>query len=90
MPPANIHATVRRLVADGLLTTRAGTNDRRLLIVDLTSRGLDLLQQVLPAATTANARTLSALSETESRTLIDLLQMLIRPAQPSADVNEPP
>ncbi len=79
MQPANIHATVRRLVADGLLTTRPGVNDRRLLLVDLTGKGREVLSRVAPAAAAANARTLSVLSEEERDTLMQLLGKLISP-----------
>jgi DNA-binding MarR family transcriptional regulator len=76
MPPANIHATVRRLVAGGLLRTRQSTTDGRIVHVELTSKGRRVLQQVLPGATKANANTLSRLSIVEQRTLMDLLVKL--------------
>ena len=76
MPPANIHATVRRLVAAGLLTTGPGAGDRRLLVVELTDRGREALHGALPAATAANARTLGTLSDRERRTLMGLLRKL--------------
>lgn len=81
MPPANIHATVRRLLADGLLKTEASPTDRRLTLVDLTQAGHAKLRQVLPAATAANARTLSALADDEQ----DLLMSLLRALASSAD-----
>jgi DNA-binding MarR family transcriptional regulator len=78
MPPANIHATVRRLVLNGLVGTRPSESDNRMLLVELTDRGREVLRQVLPGATAANARTLDVLSKQERHTLMRLLDKLVR------------
>ena len=84
MPPANIHATVRRLLAGGLVTTVPSPSDRRLTLVDLTSAGRAKLREVLPAATAANADTLSALADDEQELLMSLLRALASSAERSA------
>jgi MarR family transcriptional regulator, lower aerobic nicotinate degradation pathway regulator len=76
MPPANIHATVRRLLAGKLVATEASPTDKRLTLVRLTPKGKRTLEQVLPAADAANAFTLSPLAPDEQRTLIALLGRL--------------
>ena len=77
MPPANIHAIVRRLLASGLIETRSSPGDRRLMLVNLTDAGRETLRAVLPAAAAANALTLSVLTSDEQSLLIDLLRKII-------------
>jgi DNA-binding MarR family transcriptional regulator len=84
MPPANIHATVRRLIADGLVKTEASPTDRRLTLVDLTEAGRARLCEVLPAATAANANTLAALADDEQDLLMSLLRTLASSAELTA------
>lgn len=84
MPPANIHATVRRLLADGLVTTAPSPTDRRLALVDLTAAGRAKLREVLPAATAANADTLAALADDEQELLMSLLRALAASAELTA------
>ena len=84
MPPANIHDTVRRLLAGGLVTTAPSPTDRRLTLVDLTSAGRAKLREVLPAATAANADTLSALADDEQELLMSLLRPLASSAERTA------
>jgi DNA-binding MarR family transcriptional regulator len=74
MPPANIHATVRRLLAGGLIETAPSPVDQRLTLVNLTRSGRETLRRVLPAATAANAVTLSSLTPHEQDLLIGLLR----------------
>ena len=76
MAPANIHATVRRLRAAGLVHVQASPSDRRALLIDLSDAGRALLEEVLPDADAANRRTLAALGAGEQRTLIELLRRL--------------
>lgn len=76
MAPANIHATVKRLRAAGLVRVQASPSDRRALLIDLSDTGRALLTDVLPDADAANRRTLGALGPAEQRTLIDLLRRL--------------
>ena len=76
MAPANIHATVRRLLAAGLVQVQASPSDRRVLLIDLSDAGRALLGEVLPDADAANSRTLAALGAAEQRTLIELLGRL--------------
>jgi DNA-binding MarR family transcriptional regulator len=84
MPPANIHATVRLLLADGLVKRAPSPTDRRLTLVDLTPAGRAKLRAVLPAATAANADTLSVLADDEQELLMSLLRTLAGSAEPTA------
>jgi DNA-binding MarR family transcriptional regulator len=70
MPPANIHRTVRQLLASKLVAVARQPSDRRLTLVQLTDHGERMLRQVLPAADAANLLTLSALSDDEQSALM--------------------
>ena len=70
MPPANIHRTVRQLLASKLVMVAPDPSDRRLTVVQLTDHGERTLRQVLPAADTANRLTLSALGDDEQSALM--------------------
>jgi MarR family transcriptional regulator, lower aerobic nicotinate degradation pathway regulator len=76
MPPANIHRTVRRLVASGLVAVASEPSDRRLTVVELTHQGERMLRQILPAADAANRLTLSALTPDEQGALMRALWKL--------------
>ena len=73
MPPANIHATVQRLLARDLVIRQPSRTDRRVTLVKLSTAGRRTLIEVLPAADAANARTLSVLSPDEQDAITDLL-----------------
>ncbi len=73
MPPANIHATVQRLLARGLVLRQPSATDRRVTLVNLSTTGHKTLVRLLPAADAANARTLSMLSADEQDTIMGLL-----------------
>ncbi|MBV9798188.1 MAG: winged helix-turn-helix transcriptional regulator [Solirubrobacterales bacterium] len=73
MPPANIHATVQRLLARGLVLREPSAIDRRVTLVTLSTTGHRTFVRVLPAADAANARTLSVLSPDEQDTIMELL-----------------
>lgn len=76
MPPANIHHTVRRLLAQGLVAVGPSAGDRRVALVQLTQLGEDALTSMIPAADAANALTLSALPPDQRAALIDGLRKL--------------
>ncbi len=65
MPPANIHRTVRQLLAADLVAVTSTPQDRRLTVVGLTDHGERGLRQVQPDADAANALTLSVLTRFE-------------------------
>jgi MarR family transcriptional regulator, lower aerobic nicotinate degradation pathway regulator len=73
MPPANIHSTVRRLRASELVAIQPSPKDKRLALVELTSRGEEMLRRVIPAADAANAQTVSVLTQGEQEALMDSL-----------------
>ena len=78
MPPANIHRTVRQLLAAELVTTASSPSDARLTLVELTRRGEGALRDVVPAAETANALTLSVLTPREREAVMAGLWTLAR------------
>jgi len=78
MPPANIHRTVRQLLAAELVATASSPSDARLTLVELTRRGADALRDVVPAADTANALTLSVLTPRERDAVMAGLWTLAR------------
>ncbi len=82
MPPANIHSTVRRLLASGLVATDPSPTDKRVTLVRLTSAGKRTIQRIAPAADAANARTLSVLAGRERRALLDSLRRLAAAVEP--------
>jgi len=84
MPPANIHRTVRRLLARELVAVSPSSDDRRLTLVELTHQGRRTFHEVLPAADGANALTLSVLSPHEQRAVIDSLWKLASEPPPSS------
>ena len=84
MPPANIHRTVRRLLARELVSLGSSSGDRRLTLVELTHQGKRTFREVLPAADAANALTLSALSPDEQRAVTDSLWKLASGPPPSS------
>jgi DNA-binding MarR family transcriptional regulator len=83
MPPANIHRTVRGLLAREMVAVSSSPEDRRLTLVELTHEGQRTFHEVLPAADGANALTLSVLSPHEQRAVIDSLWKLASGPPPS-------
>jgi DNA-binding MarR family transcriptional regulator len=76
MPRANIHRTVRRLLARELVAVGSSPEDRRLTLVKLTHHGELTLDHVLPAADAGNALTVSVLTPDELDALMDGLWKL--------------
>lgn len=64
---------IDRLEEQGLVE-RTGTDDRRKVVVRLTPRGLELVDEVLPAHLDTEREILAALSERERQTLATLLR----------------
>jgi len=76
MEPANIRDVVLRLKKRGLVGTRRDPTDRRLILIDLTSAGVSLVEELLPIEIECTARTLAPLSSHQKRLLYDLLGKL--------------
>ena len=84
MPPANIHRTVRRLLARELVSLGSSSGDRRVTLVKLTHQGKRTFHEVLPAADAANALTLSVLNPHEQRAVTNSLWKLACGPPPSS------
>ena len=76
MEPANIRDVVLRLKKRGLVGTRRDPTDRRLILIDLTSAGVSLVERLLPIEIECTAKTLAPLNNDERRLLYDLLGRL--------------
>jgi DNA-binding MarR family transcriptional regulator len=66
-----------RLEAAGLLGRRPDTNDRRSLIIELTPKGKDLVDEAITARLEEANEAAAPLSESERRELIRLLRKLL-------------
>jgi DNA-binding MarR family transcriptional regulator len=76
MEPANIRDVVLRLKKRRLVGTRRDPTDKRLILVDLTSAGVALVEQLLPIEIECTAKTLAPLNSDEKRLLYGLLGRL--------------
>lgn len=73
MDPATIQGVVRRLMARGLVHRALDPLDRRTAVLTATPAGVALAQRGVAHARRATEKTLTPLSATERRTLLDLL-----------------
>lgn len=76
MEPANIRDVVLRLKKRRLLTTQRDPTDKRLILIDLTSSGVSLVEQLAPIEIECTARTLAPLNADQRKQLYDLLGRL--------------
>ena len=65
------------LVRKGLIRRRPSTEDRRRIVLELTKKGVALIEKLLPQVWTGVSATTSALSQTEKDTLERLLKKLL-------------
>jgi DNA-binding MarR family transcriptional regulator len=73
---ATIVGVVNRLKARKLVTTKKSPDDRRRVIVDLTPEGRQIMRKAIRLGQKANDQTLSVLTPTQRRQLIELLLIL--------------
>lgn len=76
MDRTSIAMMVRKLEQRGLLQRDRSQQDQRAKIVSLTSRGAELVREVLPAVSKAQQRILEPLDAQESKRLLGLLGKL--------------
>jgi DNA-binding MarR family transcriptional regulator len=72
-----ITSTVSLLEKNGLCIRQASTEDRRLVLVELTPKGKALIEQVFPLFNRGEASIVSGLSEKEQETLATLLRKVV-------------
>ena len=77
MKPATIHGIAKRLETRGLIATRRSPEDQRLILVQMTKSGEDMVGDLQPLSSAASAQTLKPLSTTEQKTLSALLDKLV-------------
>ncbi|WP_050626500.1 MarR family winged helix-turn-helix transcriptional regulator [Bradyrhizobium viridifuturi] len=76
MEPANIRDVVLRLKKRRLVATRRDPTDKRLILIDLTTAGTALVQQLIPIEIACTATTLAPLKSDQKKLLYDLLGRL--------------
>jgi DNA-binding MarR family transcriptional regulator len=74
---ATTTSRLEKLEQAGLITRVLDPNDRRSLLVQLTDRGRDLIDEVSESVLDIRARQLAVLSENEQETFIDLMRKLL-------------
>ena len=62
----NITALVNRMRQDGLVTTERNNNDRRIVNINLTEKGREVLNQAMPVAEKVVKQTMSSISESDT------------------------
>jgi MarR family transcriptional regulator, 2-MHQ and catechol-resistance regulon repressor len=75
---ATVTSTVSTLENQGLVKRRNGKKDRRLVTVELTSKGKNLIEWVFPKFNGGEVEVANGLSEEEQDTLAHLLRKVIR------------
>jgi MarR family transcriptional regulator, 2-MHQ and catechol-resistance regulon repressor len=73
---ANATEVTANLQERGLVRRRRDPSDRRLVIVDLTFRGRELVERLFPEHSDRVTRAFGALDETEKRSLAELCRKL--------------
>lgn len=68
---------IRRMLTKGLLKRRRMTHDARAYSVSTTQRGREILEQVMPVASDADQRILSALPAEQRESFLDTLHLLV-------------
>jgi len=77
----NITALVDRMKRDGLVTTERNGNDKRLVNVILTNKGLETLDQTMPVAREITNQIMSSITEADNALLKEQLRTLRQNAQ---------
>lgn len=87
---ATMTGLIDTLERDGLVTRQPDQQDRRMMLVQMTDTGRDLMARLLPLHFQTVAEMLSPLNESERQTLVQLLARLScpRPSAPSVDGGE--
>jgi DNA-binding MarR family transcriptional regulator len=77
MPPANIHALVRRLEARALVRRDPSPKDKRLLTVSLTDEGRKMAEALVPLDTASTEDALKPLDAKEREALYAILKKIV-------------
>jgi DNA-binding MarR family transcriptional regulator len=77
LTPGTVSVRIDRLVDEGLVTREPDPDARRNVLVELTPKGRELFERVVPAHLANEARLVSALTEREQKLLGDLLRKLL-------------
>jgi DNA-binding MarR family transcriptional regulator len=86
---ATMTGLIDTLERDGLVKREPDPNDRRMMSVKLTPKGHSLLTQILPKHFKRMATLMQPLSESERRTLVELLSKIRRQAVEMAQEDLP-
>ena len=74
---ATMTSRLEKLESAGLISRLLDTNDRRSLLVQLTDRGKDLIDEVSESVLDIRARQLAVLSDDEQETFVELMRKLL-------------
>ncbi len=85
---ATMTGLVDTLERDGMVTRKPDPNDRRQLSVELTPRGVEFLNQIMPEHFRRISVILSALTESERSTMVRLLAKIAGQAQQAFPVSD--
>lgn len=77
---ATMTGLIDTLERDGMVTRKPDPSDRRMLSVELTTKGVEFLQAMLPEHFRRISRLMEPLSENERRTLVRLLGKIAQQA----------
>jgi DNA-binding MarR family transcriptional regulator len=87
---ATMTGLVDTLERDGLVTREPDPTDRRMMVVNLTEKGRLLLQKILPHHFKRMASLMDAISETERKTLVQLLGKILQRSATLSPAASPP
>ncbi len=76
MDPATVQGVTRRLIERGIVERKPDKTDRRRMLLRLTPKGEELVEQVSEIAAKTNRGVLAPLSPSEQRIFLDLLRRL--------------
>jgi DNA-binding MarR family transcriptional regulator len=76
MDPAAIHGVIRRLTERDLIVQSRDPSDQRLLLLSLSEKGRQMVEQMIPLALQSQAHSLGRLSPAETEQFVALLARL--------------
>lgn len=76
MEPGNVHGLVERLTRKGLITSRRDKEDARHYVLELTTKGQEIANLVIPLRFLASEAILAPLSKAERKVFLQLLAKL--------------
>jgi hypothetical protein len=82
---ATMTGLIDTLEKDGLVTRQPESKDHRMISVNLTAKGEDVLRRVLPGHFRTMARMMAPLNQAERKTLVNLLSKVLKAVEKNED-----